>query len=333
MLTAADAAAQLVQLRESEALGILDDHERGVRHVDADFDHRGRHQELDFSVLEAPHGAFLRGGRHAAVNQPDAELGQRRGQGRGGFLGGLVGHLLGFIDERADPVRLPSFETGGSNPLHHLVAARLGQHHGLHGRAARRQLVDHRDIEIGVGGHRQRARNRRRGHDQLMRLMPMERAFFAQAQALMHAEAMLLVDDDQGERGELDALLKQRMCADDDGRMPGADPLQARRCAPCRFAARVKSATATPKRLEPAPKILCMLVGQKFGRRHERRLPARLHGLRRGQRRNQGLAAAHVALHQAQHRFGLPEIALDLAQRPWLAPASTGTAAQPAGWL
>ena len=122
----------------------------------------------------------------------------------------------------------------------------------------------------------------------------------------MHAEAMLLVDDDQGERGELDALLKQGMCADDDGRMPGANPLQD-------GAARLaglppgQQRHGNPQRLEPAPKILRMLVGQKFGRRHQRRLPARLHGLRRGQRRNQGLAAAHVALHQAQHRFGLPE--------------------------
>ncbi len=133
----------------------------------------------------------------------------------------------------------------------------------------------------------------------------------------MHAEAMLLVDDDQGERGELDALLKQGLCADDDGRMTGADPLQD-------GAARLaglppgQKRHGNPQRLEPAPKILCMLVGQKFGRRHERCLPARLHGLRRGQRRNQGLAAAHVALHQAQHRLGLLEIVLDLAQRPGL---------------
>src|SRR5690349_16410003 len=39
---AAHAAAQLVQLRETHALGVLDDHERGVRYVDADFDDGGR---------------------------------------------------------------------------------------------------------------------------------------------------------------------------------------------------------------------------------------------------------------------------------------------------
>ena len=42
---APDAAAQLVQLRQAEALGMLDHHDRGLGHVDADFDHGGGHQD------------------------------------------------------------------------------------------------------------------------------------------------------------------------------------------------------------------------------------------------------------------------------------------------
>src|SRR3989442_11697564 len=41
---AADAAAQLVQLREPEALGVLDQHDGGVRDVDADLDDGGGHE-------------------------------------------------------------------------------------------------------------------------------------------------------------------------------------------------------------------------------------------------------------------------------------------------
>src|SRR4029079_18774659 len=37
---AADAPAQLVQLGKAEAVGLLDDHDRRVRDVDADLDHR-----------------------------------------------------------------------------------------------------------------------------------------------------------------------------------------------------------------------------------------------------------------------------------------------------
>src|SRR2546429_5482428 len=34
------------QLRKPEALGMLDDHQARVRHIDADFDHRRRHQHV-----------------------------------------------------------------------------------------------------------------------------------------------------------------------------------------------------------------------------------------------------------------------------------------------
>src|SRR4029453_15544318 len=41
---AANSSAQLVQLGEAKAVGLLDDHDRRVRDVDADLDHRGRHE-------------------------------------------------------------------------------------------------------------------------------------------------------------------------------------------------------------------------------------------------------------------------------------------------
>jgi len=40
--SAPDPASQLVELRETEAVGLLDDHHRRVRDVDADLDHRRR---------------------------------------------------------------------------------------------------------------------------------------------------------------------------------------------------------------------------------------------------------------------------------------------------
>ncbi len=239
------------------------------------------------------------------MDQADGELGQGGRQRRGRFLRGLIGRLVGLIDERTDPVCLPSLETGRANPLHHLVAARFGQHHGLHGRTSGRQLIDHGDIQIGVGGHRQRARNGGRRHDQLVRLMIQMSALFAQAQALMHAEAVLLIDDHQGERGKLHGFLKQSMGADDDGRVSAANTLED--CV-------ARSAGLPPGQqrdvhvqgLEPAPKVLRMLIGQQFGRRHERHLAAAVHRLGGSQRGNQGFAAAHIPLHQPQHGFAHP---------------------------
>ena len=54
-LPAPDAAAQLVQLREPEAIGVLDHHRGRVRDVDADLDHGGRHEHVDLGRRERAH--------------------------------------------------------------------------------------------------------------------------------------------------------------------------------------------------------------------------------------------------------------------------------------
>src|SRR6185503_10289501 len=56
---APDAAAQLMQLRQSEALRTFDHHQRGVGHVDPDLDDRGANQELHPVVLEGLHDLAL----------------------------------------------------------------------------------------------------------------------------------------------------------------------------------------------------------------------------------------------------------------------------------
>ena len=72
--TAADAAAQLVQLRQAEPLGVLDQHDRGVRDVDADFDHRRRDQDVELAAREGLHHAVLRVLLHPPVQQRDAQV-------------------------------------------------------------------------------------------------------------------------------------------------------------------------------------------------------------------------------------------------------------------
>ncbi|MCY1450448.1 hypothetical protein D9M71_672530 [compost metagenome] len=68
----ADAAAQLVQLGQAQTLGVLDDHQAGVGHVDAHFDHGGGHQQLQRSLLELGHDRGLLGRFHAPMDQADA---------------------------------------------------------------------------------------------------------------------------------------------------------------------------------------------------------------------------------------------------------------------
>ena len=68
---AADAAAQLVQLRDAEPVGVEDDHGRGVRHVDADLDDRRRDEHVDVAGGEGAHHLVLLVGRHPAVQHLD----------------------------------------------------------------------------------------------------------------------------------------------------------------------------------------------------------------------------------------------------------------------
>ena len=93
----------------------------------------------------------------------------------------------------------------------------LGERHDerLDRLATCRQLRDGRDIEVTEHRHRDRARDgRRREHEQVRR----QQAFCAQGVALLHAESVLLVDDDEPEVGEEHALAEQCVGADDDRR-------------------------------------------------------------------------------------------------------------------
>ena len=83
------------------------------------------------------------------------------------------------------------------------------------GRRPLRQLAQRRDVEVAVAQQRHRARDRRRGHVQHVRHEPLRR-LGVERRALAHAEAVLLVDDDDREAVEAHVGLEQRVRADDE---------------------------------------------------------------------------------------------------------------------
>ena len=105
---APDAAAQLVELGEAEAVGMLDHDQRRVGHVDADLDHRRRdqHAELAARRTRAITASFS-GPLHPAVDQPDP-VAEARLQRRRARLGGGEVALLALLDQRAHPIGLPA---------------------------------------------------------------------------------------------------------------------------------------------------------------------------------------------------------------------------------
>src|SRR4029077_19540269 len=69
-----DPAAELVKLRETESLGVLDEHHRRVRHVDSHFDHRRRNEDVDLSIAKLAHDRVALRGVDTSVNQRDASM-------------------------------------------------------------------------------------------------------------------------------------------------------------------------------------------------------------------------------------------------------------------
>ncbi len=94
MLAATHPSSQLMQLRQTHPLGVLDHHQAGVGHVHAHFDHGGGDQQLQVTALEALHRRILVRRAHPAMHQADADVGQGFGEHRGRFLGRLVAHRL-----------------------------------------------------------------------------------------------------------------------------------------------------------------------------------------------------------------------------------------------
>ncbi len=143
-------------------------------------------------------------------------------------------------------------------------------------------------------------------------------ALLPQRHALLHAEAVLLVDDDQRQAREVDALLEQRMRADGDAAPRPRRSPPGRCAARARAASRTPGATVSPSGMEPVARLRqCCSASSSVGR-HERGLEAAARRARRGRRRHHGLAAADVALHQPHHRHAGDEVALGIAQRALL---------------
>ena len=138
--TAADAAAQLVQLGQAEPVRVLDHHQVGVRHVHADLDHGRRNQDIVLPGGKIVHHLLLVRVFHAAVQHGDAAVGQGGLQVFGVLLCAFeVGFAL--LDERTHHIdlssRLDLFVDERGDALSHAFAHRIG----LDRAAAGRHLV------------------------------------------------------------------------------------------------------------------------------------------------------------------------------------------------
>ena len=130
---------------------------------------------------------------------------------------------------------------------------------------------------------------------------------------------MLLVDHGQGEVGELDVLLHQRVRADHEMDRAVGQALQ-------RLLLLLLAVAAGQQRQAHAGRFGerrdggVMLAGQQLGRRHQRRLARRPRPpISMARKATTRLAAADIALQQPDHALGLGHVGLDLGRARSLA--------------
>ena len=148
---------------------------------------------MGFTAGKPPHLPFFVLGAHAAVHNADLVFGLRKIAAHAlvAVHQILVVEFFGFLDERVHHVHLPPQRDFFFEKTPQRQAVRVSAVQRLNRFAPRRQLVDHRLLEVAVHTHRQRARNRRRRHHQHVR----RGAVFGQEPcALGHPKTVLLVD-------------------------------------------------------------------------------------------------------------------------------------------
>ena len=223
-----------MELGEAEAVGLLHDHDRRVRDVDADLDHRRRDEDVELARLEARHHAPPLGRPQAPVQAADAVAAEL---GRAEPLGLLLG---GARDAASRTPRSSGQTTYACRPSsrwrqrrEYASELRSSVTHAVIDRLAvgrRQRELAH--LEVAVDRERERSRDRRRGEVEDVRAAALD-----ERGPLRDPEPVLLVDDGDREIGEVDLLLDERVRPDDDLRIARGDELPR-----CRVLLRAKRA-------------------------------------------------------------------------------------------
>ena len=151
LAAAADAAAKLVQLRQAEGVGAVDDERVGVGDVDARLDDRGADEHVDLLVPEVDDDLLECVLAHLAVGDSDAGIRDELGESPGD----PVDRLDTVVDEEDLPLAHELAIDGGGDLL---VVVRADE--GQDGMALLGRRLDHRHLADARHRHLQRSRDR-----------------------------------------------------------------------------------------------------------------------------------------------------------------------------
>ena len=279
---------ELVQVGEAEGFGLPHDERIGVRDVDAGLDDRGRHQDIQPPLDKGHHHLLqLRFGQ-LPVGHADAGLRHEVGE--------PPGNLVDIVHPIVHDVYLSAARKLPPDPLPH---RRLALLHDV--RLDRVPVLgrggDEREVPRPDESQVERPGNRRSGERQHVHLC----APLLEPLLVLHAEALLLVHDQEAQRLEADIAGKEPVRPHDDV----AASLEQRLENLALLGLGLKAGEhlgADREALKPSGERPVVLVGQDGGRDEDRRLPLVHHRLERGPDGDLGLAIADVAQQHPVHR-------------------------------
>ena len=290
-----------MQLGEAEVVGLVDQDGVGAADVEAVLDDGGADQHVEVAAHERAHRLLDLGLGHLAVADGDA--------GARAQLADAQRQRLQLADAVVQHEHLPlARELARDRVLQHAVVAE--QHARLDLLTAGRRVVERADAADAEQRAVQRARDRRRRQRQHVDLG----AQLLEPLLLPHAEALLLVDDDQREVVEGDAFAQQLVRADDDVDAALQQLVLDRAPVGAGAVAR-QHLDRQAERLAAARERARVLLGEDRRRAQHGDLPAAERHAERRAQRDLRLAEADVAAQQPVHRRLLGEVGLDLAPR------------------
>ena len=298
-VAAPHAAADLIQLRQAEAIRVDHDQRVGARHVQPRLYNRGTQQHVVFALVEIEHHVLEGVLAHLAMTNRHARLGHQPPQPLVKALDRLhavIEHIHLSVAPQLAQYRIADQLVG---ILHDVV---------LHGIAFLGRRAQERHIAYAHHGHMQRARYRRGGERQHVHvLLELLDRFL-----MLDAEALLLVDDEQTQIGIAHIAAQQAVRAHDDVHRAGFDVLDGRPLLGARAetAEHIHADGIAGKALQY--RLIVLL--DEYGRRREQHGLLALHdALEDRPQRHFRLAVAHIAAQKAIHRARLLHVALDLS--------------------
>ena len=295
---ASHAPAELIQLRESEAVGVLDDEGVDVGDVHARLDD-SRADEYVYLVLDKllPYVGHLVLA-HLTVCHGDSSLGEKLLQSV--RAGEYALDAVVYVVDLSASAELAHYR------LHDRADVVLDDI-GLHGVSVLRRLLEHRHIAYAAHRHIERARDRCRGqHEDVHAREALLELFL-----VSHAEALLLVDYGKSEVLELHAFLYYLVSADEEVYASLRKLLDYLRLL-LRRAVAAEQLHIDRKVLKAAQSRLIVLIREDRRRREDSALLAREYALHRRAECDLGLAEADVSAEQSLHRTYALHISLYL---------------------